>query len=387
MEPFAATPKRAVPLHWWIVIGVGGAFFIWAFDLIPRLRDVASGRIATATGDAKTFAAELDHLPDFGDESFAEGTEPELLDADTSASDSEDRVDPDAAAVVSSELSFSEPDGQITQVSATRSDSESATALDVQRADAELLSDAALMPDDTDSTEQVLPAEVAEKLRTADASIRADRILDAHAVLSAIYWKHPECRTLIAERIDSTATQIFTSSERHFAKPHFVEYGETLGSIADDYAVPWQYLAMLNRVTPQTLQAGQQLKVVRGPFAAVVDLSDFSLTVHAHGWYVHRYRIGIGKDERTPTGQFTVQNKLENPTWYSPDGEVVDADDPENPLGEYWLGLGDHIGIHGTIDPSTIGRAASRGCVHLADEDISEVFALLSVGSTVLIRK
>ena len=65
----------------------------------------------------------------------------------------------------------------------------------------------------------------------------------------------------------------------------------------------------------------------------------------------------------------------------------MEPDDPENPLGEYWLGLGDHIGIHGTNDPSTIGRAASRGCIHLGDSEIEEVFSLLSTGSKVLIRK
>ena len=115
-------------------------------------------------------------------------------------------------------------------------------------------------------------------------------------------------------------------------------------------------------------------------------LSKFELTVHAHGWYVRRYRIGTGKDHSTPTGNFTVQDKLENPQWYNPDGGVVDADDPSNPLGEYWLGLGNHIGIHGTIDPSSIGKAQSRGCVHMSDADIAEVFNLLSVGSPVRIR-
>jgi L,D-transpeptidase ErfK/SrfK len=65
----------------------------------------------------------------------------------------------------------------------------------------------------------------------------------------------------------------------------------------------------------------------------------------------------------------------------------VEPDDPENPLGEYWIGLGNHIGIHGTNDSGTIGKAASRGCIHLGDDDIVEVFSLLSPGSKVLIRK
>jgi lipoprotein-anchoring transpeptidase ErfK/SrfK len=233
----------------------------------------------------------------------------------------------------------------------------------------------------------VLPADVAAKLRTIDDCLKDDLILDAHAELSEIYWKHPELRSTIDNRIRETASLIFTSNERQFGTPHLVEYGETLQAIAKQYEVPWQYLALLNRVTPEKLQAGQELKVVRGPFGAVVDLSAFTLTVHAHGWYVNKYRIGTGRDHKTPLGEFVVEDKLENPTWYNPDGGIVEPDDPENPLGEYWLGLGNHIGIHGTNDPSTIGRAASRGCIHLGDSEIEEVFSLLSTGSKVLIRK
>jgi lipoprotein-anchoring transpeptidase ErfK/SrfK len=102
---------------------------------------------------------------------------------------------------------------------------------------------------------------------------------------------------------------------------------------------------------------------------------------------VHRYPVGTGAENGTPTGKFNVEEKLENPTWYNPDGGIIDADDPDNPLGEFWLGLGNHIGIHGTIDPESIGKAVSRGCIHLNDPDIEEVFSLLSVGSQVTIRR
>ncbi|MEO2016129.1 MAG: L,D-transpeptidase family protein, partial [Fuerstiella sp.] len=171
------------------------------------------------------------------------------------------------------------------------------------------------------------------------------------------------------------------------AEPYFVEFGDTLESIAQKYQVPWQYLARLNSTNPETLQAGQKLKVLNGPFGAVVDLNSFEMTIHAHGWYVHRYRIGVGKDQGTPVGEFTVQTKRENPTWVQPNGQTVAADNPQNPLGEYWIGLGEHIGIHGTIDPESIGRETSQGCIHLADGDITEVFNLLGPGSKVVIRR
>lgn len=232
----------------------------------------------------------------------------------------------------------------------------------------------------------VLSADTAQKLRSIDQLIQQKETLRAHAILSDLYWTQPAVRPMIQERIDQTAADIYINPSRHFAEPYVVDFGETLDEIAQKHSVPWTYLARLNTVTPKTLQAGQTLKVLKGPFGAVVDVSKFELTIHAHGWYVRRYRIGTGKDHSTPIGNFTVKNKLENPQWYNPDGGVVEADDPSNPLGEYWLGLGDHIGIHGTIDPASIGRAQSRGCVHMSDADIAEVFNLLSVGSPVRIR-
>ncbi|MEP3481143.1 MAG: L,D-transpeptidase family protein [Fuerstiella sp.] len=232
----------------------------------------------------------------------------------------------------------------------------------------------------------VLTSETAQKLRSIDQLIKEKATLQAHAILSELYWNQPQVRPMIQDRIDGTAAEIYINSQRHFAEPYMVDFGETLEQIAAKHSVPWTYLGRLNKVTPKTLQAGQTLKVLKGPFGAVVDISKFELTVHAHGWYVRRYRIGTGKNQSTPVGNFTVKNKLENPQWYNPDGGVVEADDPSNPLGEYWLGLGDHIGIHGTIDPDSVGKAQSRGCVHMSDTDIAEVFNLLSVGSPVKIR-
>lgn len=239
----------------------------------------------------------------------------------------------------------------------------------------------------TKNAPAVLSSDTAQKLHSIDQLIQEKATLKAHAMLSELYWNSPEIRPMIQARIDETAAEIYINPKRHFAEPYIVDFGETLDQIAEKHNVPWTYLGRLNSVTPETLQAGRTLKVLKGPFGAVVDVSKFELTIHAHGWYVRRYRIGTGHAGSTPIGNFTVKNKIKNPQWYNPDGGIVDADDPSNPLGEYWLGLGDHIGIHGTIDPASIGQAQSRGCIHMTDADISEVFNLLSTGSPVKIRR
>jgi lipoprotein-anchoring transpeptidase ErfK/SrfK len=395
MEPFAAkTPRKSLQLHWWVTAGVAGAFFVWSFDLIPRIRSAATGVVADTASSAPVNDEKL-----LDDLSALDGDWSDIQE-DTSAPSEDPNADPLMIAGRKSrpkKLSrdqatrqndpFNEEpirDAAITRASYDDSEGNVETADLSESSDADF-SEVPVKRRDTKDI--VIPAEVAEQLRNINQWIEDDRVLDAHAELSRLYWKQPDLRSLFQDRIQQTASMIFTSDERQFGPPHFVEYGETLETIAKQYDVQWMYLANLNGVDPEELQAGQKLKVVRGPFGAVVDLSEFTLTIHAHGWYVNHYTIGTGKDQKTPLGEFTVKEKLENPTWYNPDGGIVDPDDPENPLGEYWLGLGDHIGIHGTNDPSTISRAASRGCIHLDDSDIAEVFSLLGSGSKVLIRR
>lgn len=382
MEPFASKPARQSKLHWWIVSGIAAAFLVWQLDLIPRVRSAATGVVATSS---QTSPPEKDAFldEDWGDiRDQSSESETNYEDLDT--------TDPLIHALARNESQdVGRPDRGV-RLNAAGADRAHRLTADSGIEQVSFEPDAPLAHEsgsESDGPSAVLTAELADQLRRVEDFLDADQILEAHQLMSDIYWKHPEHRELIQEKIDETAAIIFTTPDRQFAEPHFVDYGETLGAIAKEYDVPWQYLARLNRIDPNNLQAGQELKVVRGPFGAVVDLSDFCLTIHAHGWYVHRYQIGTGAENGTPIGEFSVQEKLENPTWYNPDGGVVDGDDPENPLGEFWLGLGNHIGIHGTIDPDSIGRAVSRGCIHVGDSDIDEVFALLAVGSKVMIRR
>ncbi len=219
-----------------------------------------------------------------------------------------------------------------------------------------------------------------------DRMINAGQDVEAHRILSSLYWEQPDLRPKLRDRIEQTAQRIYFQPQPHYLDPHVVKGGDLLQSVARNYSVSWQYLAKLNRTDPMKIRPGQNLKVIQGPFGAVVDLRRFELTVHAHGYFVARFPIGIGKDGATPVGEFRVDDKLENPTYYGPDG-VVDANDPQNPLGEFWMSIGSGYGIHGTIDESTIGRAESRGCLRLRNQDIADLYDLLVVGSPVVIRR
>lgn len=227
-----------------------------------------------------------------------------------------------------------------------------------------------------------------EQLVQIDRLIEDNNYLKAHELLSKMFWNQPESRDSIQSRISKTAFAIYLAPQTHYLKPHVVQVGDNLTSIAKKYDVPWQYLAKLNHIKdPRSIQPGQRLKVIRGPFSAVIDLSEFDMVIHAHGYYVHRFSIGIGRDSTSPIGNFKVLNKVENPTYYGTDGRIIKADDPQNPVGEHWIDLGNSYGIHGTINPDSIGKAMSKGCIRMRNNDVAEVFGLLGINSEVRIQR
>ncbi len=186
-----------------------------------------------------------------------------------------------------------------------------------------------------------------------------------------------------------------------------VQPGDRLSRIATQFDVPWELLARINdNLQPSKLQAGKDIKIVHGPLHAVVDKGDFTLELwigapgESGSMYVTSFPVGLGRDDSTPTGTWIVetQKKIKNPTYFSPRGEgVIEADDPDNPLGEYWIGLTgidghavgkQSYGIHGTIRPDSIGKQESMGCVRLVNENVAVVFDMLAEGkSTVTIRE
>ncbi len=220
-----------------------------------------------------------------------------------------------------------------------------------------------------------------------DRQIKAGQVIEAHKSLSKLYWQQPDLRSRVQERIDITARAIYFSPQPHLQEPYVVQAGDQLRKIATKHHVPWQYLAKLNRTDPKRLREGQKLKVIDGPFGVVVTLSDFELTLHLGGQYVRSYPCCIGKNNSTPTGKFKVLNKVTSPQYTDPDGKVFSGTDPKNPLGSHWLDLGDSYGIHGTIEPDSIGKSESRGCIRLLNADVSEVYDLLDTGAEVVIRR
>ncbi|MCY9693669.1 L,D-transpeptidase [Paenibacillus alginolyticus] len=108
-------------------------------------------------------------------------------------------------------------------------------------------------------------------------------------------------------------------------------------------------------------------------YRIIVDLSNFQLYLLDANRVVRGFPVGIGKMlTNTPTGEFFIINKQPN---------------PGGPFGVLWMGLSKpHYGIHGTNDPSSIGKRTSHGCIRMYNDDVLELAALVPIHTRVTIR-
>lgn len=107
-----------------------------------------------------------------------------------------------------------------------------------------------------------------------------------------------------------------------------------------------------------------------------------------------QYRVATAKKGFEWRGTEKVSMKVEWPDWRPPvqmrerrpDLPEFMAGGPENPLGARAIYLGSSIyRIHGTNEPSSIGKAASSGCIRMLNEDVSELYRFVKKGATVTV--
>lgn len=227
-------------------------------------------------------------------------------------------------------------------------------------------------------------------MQAVRTKLDAGELTEVHLALSSIYDNPsvpPERAQEVTGLLDQLAGTVIYSRKHLLEQPYRVRPGDTLERIAEIYKVPWQLLARINAIRdPQRLEPGRELKVVRGPFSALIDLGKYELTLMVGDRYAGRFPIGVGSDHATLEGSYIVRDKILTPPYYSPTVNFA-PNDPNNPLGRHWIDLGSQIGIHGTNDPQNLHRTGGRGSVCLGDRDIEDLFGILAVGSQVIIRR
>ncbi|MCA9296434.1 MAG: L,D-transpeptidase family protein [Phycisphaerales bacterium] len=242
------------------------------------------------------------------------------------------------------------------------------------------------------------------RMTTGFDLIRSNRPLEARQILTMAL----DSGELDAGQAEEVRTALGDLNERlvfspeiiegdPFAMTYVIESGDTLAKIQrkNGLLLDWRLLARINNISnPRAIRVGQRIKLVTGPFHAVISKRDFRMDIYmgegSDRVFVRSFNVGLGEFNATPVGIFKVRenSKLINPEWANPrTGEKFEPDDPKNPIGEHWLGLQgmsenvrdlNGYGIHGTIDRDSIGKQMSMGCVRLVSEDIALVYELLT---------
>lgn len=250
-------------------------------------------------------------------------------------------------------------------------------------------------------------AKLAEGLALGATEPVKSRLLLSQALLSGTL-SEPDARNA-SNALAKLSAQLFLTPVFNANDPSCTQYtvqpNDSLEKIVrkQKLGCDWRLVARINNIRkPEAIQVGKRLKLPRGPFSAVVSKRDYRIDICMGEGdariVVASMPVGLGASNGTPLGRFKVRaaSKLLNPEWIHPvTGQRYEADDPANPIGEHWLGLEGldesnssllGYGIHGTVEPDSIGQDHSLGCVRLLAADVALVWESLAEGAPVEIR-
>lgn len=185
------------------------------------------------------------------------------------------------------------------------------------------------------------------------------------------------------------AGSVIYSTEHRLEPPYMVQAGERLETIAKKYEVPWQLLAKINGITSaDQLQPGQELKVMRGPFSALIDISQRKMTLMLDRRYAGRFSLDIDTSVTVEEGHWEVNQKLLTPANVSLPGTG-----PTTPSEERSLMLSSASGdasqvaiLRGATATNSLAEPTGR-VLRMNPTDAADVFDILSLGSKVVIRR
>lgn len=248
------------------------------------------------------------------------------------------------------------------------------------------VSNSAGRPADSYQEQPTLPFPTAREQALELAS--SGKLREALQIMTR-YYDSPELnaeqhRDLI-DLLDALSKQVIYSP-RHLAQsPYTIAAGESLEGLALTYQVTPELLTAINGLSnPNALTPGSQIKVLPGPFRAVVSLSRNELTVFLGDLYAGRFPVSFGTDPSPVEGTYEVIDRRLDRTYYFMGGKVIPADDHRNPYGGFWLNLGQDLCIHGTPEMAS-DELQDAGCISLAPLDAADVYKILAKSSQVSI--
>lgn len=224
--------------------------------------------------------------------------------------------------------------------------------------------------------------------------LAAGRYAEALAALS-VWHDDPSLSIEESQRLEDLLGQlagtVIYSQQDLLLPPHVVAQGDSLQVLASQYAVPWQLLAKINGVDdPARLVPGEHLKMLRGPFDAVVSVSRRRLSLQVGGNYAGTFPVVIGRhvQERIGSSLAVVDiRRGEAPApSLMPSGPTAQVAFVR-PAAAKSIVLGDGLTIEAAEDPGVVADAAPQTSLVVSARDLEELIDILGPGSQVLIRQ
>ncbi len=164
-----------------------------------------------------------------------------------------------------------------------------------------------------------------------------------------------------------------------------IKHGDTLTKIAKEFKTTTELIMKSNHLPDDKIVPGRKIKVWNAPFSILVDKSQNILILKSEEEILKTYIVSTGVNNSTPVGTYKINNRLVNPTWFKA-GAVAAPGSAENLLGTRWLGFDlPGYGIHGTVDPESLGKQVTQGCVRMANSEVEELYSIVPTGTEVTI--
>ncbi|MDC1142835.1 L,D-transpeptidase family protein [Planctomycetota bacterium] len=232
------------------------------------------------------------------------------------------------------------------------------------------------------------PEHIDAELANGKTKLEENHLREARAFLTRALSNDqtPEDEAETLELLTQINEKLFMSTEGEGdLELYTVKRGDTLGKIAIKFNTTWEMIQRINGLKTTSIRVDQKLKILGGEFELIVRKERNIMDLLLNGNFIQRYEVGLGVDDSTPLGIFTVKNRIPKPA----DGSYAYGH-AKHRLGKYWLGLKSDAGhkgygIHGCpkTEEKLIGTQCSKGCVRMRDREIEEIYEIIPVGTRV----
>jgi len=250
------------------------------------------------------------------------------------------------------------------------------------------------------ASEPITPTDSAKGSMYASARVAVQADLDRGELGKALvklseWYGDPSLTPEESQEVETLLGQlagdvIYEGPPAHRLAPsHIVATGETLETIAQKYNVPWQLLAKINRIAdPTAVPVGQELKVMQGPFSAIVDLGKRRMTLMLDRCYAGKFNIELDPTASIEEGSWKVDQKLLTPivggVYGQPAGATEDRGllltNAASPTSQPAM-------LRGPGMADQVSAPPAARVIRFKATDVEDVYDILSVGSTITIRR